>query len=123
MAEPLSDYLDRMIFSMYGATQRGYGYVEKNPLHSDVVEYIEDEKTGRPVPIEDSADHYLLRSFDRVRHHLQSLPIPKGNGMNGQWTHTSITSEDDQIKTIHTVLECNETSGEIPWRTLHKESR
>lgn len=109
MAEPLSDYLDRMIYSLYGSTQRGYGYVTKDPSLWDVIEYIEDGKTGRPVPIEDSADHFLLRSFDRLRQYFRAQPVSTANGKFGRQVQYGVT------------FECNECSGEVPWRTLHKE--
>lgn len=107
--EPLSEYLDRLIYTLYGSTQRGIGYVQKDPSLWDVIEYIEDEKTGRPVPIDDSADHYLLRSFDRMRQWFQNVPPSKANGLFGRRVQYGIPTE------------CNECSGEIPWRTLHKE--
>lgn len=112
MAEPFGDYLDRMIYTLYGATQRGIGYVQKHPSHWDVVDYIEDDKTGRPVPIEDSSDHFLLRSFDRAHEYLQHIAIPKGTGVFGF-----------VLRSDGGVTECNECHGEIPWRTFHKESK
>jgi hypothetical protein len=109
--KPLPEYLDQMIYSLYGVTQRGYGYVAKYPLHTEVVEFIEDEKTGRPVPIEDSADHFLLRTFDRVRRDLfQDGRIPKANGLFGR-----------VVSYQRGTSECSECSGEIPWRNMHRE--
>jgi hypothetical protein len=109
--EPLPEYLDRMIYTLYGFTQRGIGYVPKNPLHSEMVEYIEDEKTGRPVPIEDNADHFLLRAFDRLRTEYRTRPLPeKGFSFRGSVVYANgCLGESDM------------TYGEIPWRNKHVE--
>lgn len=111
MDDPLSTYLDRLIYSMYGSAQRGYGYVRKDPLHSEVIEYIEDESTGRPCPIDDSADHYLLRTFDRARRELLLLTVDY-NECRGM-----VISPSSVYEVISETV-----CGEIPWRLKHTET-
>lgn len=108
--EPLSTYLDRMIEAAYVVTERGVGRTFHNPDEEDVTELIEDDELGRPVPIEDSADHFLLLSFDRFRREYWSRPpIPDWNyDVNG----TVILSGNRKF-------DCTEIHGEIPWRTMH----
>lgn len=102
--EPLHKYLDRMILRNY--TQR------VQPEESDIRDYIEDENTGRGVPIDDSADHFLLLSFDRIRRDMLSNgTVPKANGFCGSVT----------IDGLNGKIESNAIQGTIPWKTMHKE--
>jgi hypothetical protein len=61
--------------------------------------YIEHPSSGRPVPIDDSADHFLLRSFDRCRREYMLAPVPEYH----RYSQLPV-------------------SGEIPWRVMHHES-
>lgn len=110
--EPLGDYLDRLIYTLYGQVQRGIGYITKHPQHSDVIEYIEDEATGRPHPIEDAADHYLLRAFDMARREMGDS-VPDGKGPRG---HIYYTFGDDKK---WSRLDADAVSGECPERCTH----
>lgn len=92
--EPLSNYLDRLISVAYATLVRGVGYKFNDPTAASMVHYIEDEKTGRPVPIDDSADHFLLRSFDELRREYRTRPLP-------------VYEEPAPV------------CGEIPWRNMH----
>jgi hypothetical protein len=130
--EPLGDYLDKLIYSQYVDVQRGIGYLIRSPLHSAVVEYIEDEKTGRPHPIDDSADHYLLRKFDIVRRDISELPLPVQDGIRGErrlphrrWSDGYVGpgwikwTEGQGGERIDGHYYANEMHGEIGWGCLH----
>lgn len=107
MDEPFAEYLDRMIGRIY-VTRKFSGHVTINdPAEDSAASYIFDDATGRPVPIDDSADHFLLQSFDRARYELLTVPPPVGNGMNG-------------LRNVAGLLEeGNEFCGEIQWRDMH----
>lgn len=115
MDEPLAEYLDRMIRDNYARTEEKFSGLARyhiEPKSSyDVEEYIEDPQTGRPVPIEDSADHYLLLSFDRVRREIFDLPMvgsERGYVRRFDGTYDSVAHTQP-----HAVV-----SGEIPWRSF-----
>jgi hypothetical protein len=101
--ESLTDYLDRLVYSQYVITQRGIGYISKSPLQSAIIDYIEDEETGRKITPEDSSDHFLLRHFDDARRNFADAPliIPRRYG-----------GEFPPQQDVH---------GEIPWRKLHTD--
>jgi hypothetical protein len=112
MDEPLADYLDRLIQAAYVVTERGVGRKILNPSTEDIEALIEDEVWGRPVPIEDSADHFLLMSFDRVRREIFTLPMvgsERGYVRRLDGTYDSVAHTQP-----HAVV-----TGEITWRKLH----
>ncbi len=108
--EPLGDYLDIVITENYVERVRGVGYVSKSPLHSAIIEYIEDDVTGRPHPIDDAADHYLLRKFDEARRDWD------GTLVNSQGKNGSVKRYGGSYAGTFFVNEC---CGEIAWRSLH----
>lgn len=111
MDEPLTTYLDRMIEAAYVTTERGRGRSFHHPAEEAVEALIEDPDLGRPVPIDDSADHFLLRSFDRARREYWAKdPVPDWNfDVNG-----AVTLHGNR------KFDGNSFHGEIPWRTLHR---
>ena len=113
MDEPLADYLDRLIQAAYVVTERGVGRKVMEPSAEDVQNLIEDEVWGRPIPIEDSADHFLLMGFDRVRReYLAKDPVPDWNfDVNG----TVVLSGNRKV-------DGDSFHGEILWRALHVDS-
>jgi hypothetical protein len=109
--EKLGDYLDHMIEDQYVTVERGRGYIFHSPLHSSVIDYIEDERTGRPHPIEDAADHFLLRHFDLARRetfHHSMVGSERGYVRRLDGTYESVAHQRDEI-----------ISGEVPWRSFH----
>ena len=113
--EPFAEYLDRLIQEQYVERRLGVGYMFHSPLHSAVVEYLEDTSTGRPVPIDDSAEHYLLRKFDITRRNLLPAPIPAKNGFQGEVRGRYGTWVVPKEQPYYT----NEIHNEIPWRCYH----
>lgn len=112
MDEPLSKYLDLMIQSSYVHTERGVGRKIMNPPEEDIRALIEDQVWGRPVPIDDSADHYLLLSFDRVRREIFGRAMvgsERGFVRRLDGTYDSVAHTQP-----HPVV-----VGEIPWRSFH----
>lgn len=110
MDEPLAEFLDGMIRDNYCASAKKFSgavlieKVDPPKTEEEVDEYIIQ---GRPVPIEDSADHQLLQSFDRARReYLANPPVPDWNfDVNGTVTlHGNQKFDGDAFQ------------GEIPWR-------
>lgn len=108
--QPLGEYLDYLIQDVYTATQRGIGTVSRYPLHSAVIEYIEDESTGRPVPIDDAADRFLLRAFDRVRAELAGVPLVHSSERGERRGNAFSSVKIERVDAI---------AGSIPWRCFH----
>ena len=98
MAEQsLPEYLDHLISRAYVTTRyTGRLQVSTRATDASIRHYIEDDVTGRPVPIDDSADHFLLMSFHRLREEYLDRPLP-------------VYEEPKPV------------SGEIPWRNMHVE--
>lgn len=127
--EPLSDYVDKLIRDLY-VRSKFSGVALLSPSEEEMRDYIEDEDTGRPHPIEDAADHYLLRAFDVVRRDMLSLPLPERTESSGEKRHYGPgwyrQGEDGKPIVVdgHLVPHegpwfTNETHGEIPWRCFH----
>lgn len=89
--ESLPEYLDRLIGRVYVTLVRGRGYAIQRATETSVRFYMESEETGRAVPINDSADHFLLTHFHRLREEFLDRPLP-------------VYEEPKPV------------SGEIPWR-------
>jgi hypothetical protein len=87
----MADQVDRMIEALYSYRGRGRKARMTGPDRTDAPAWIDSIEPARCVQ-----DRFLLRTFDRVRRELLSMPIPV-------WT------------------EPGPVSGEIPWRTLHTE--
>lgn len=100
MAEQsLGEYLDHLIGRAYVTTRfTGRLQVSQRATEASVRHYIEDEVTGRPVPLDDSADHFLLMTFHRLREEFLDRPFP-------------VYEEPKPV------------SGEIPWRELSTLSK
>lgn len=112
MADDLAAYVDKMITDIIGPKKvRGAGYVTRPVRHSDVIEYIEDDVTGRHCLTNNSADHYLLRYFDKVRRTLPDLHVGDERGEYLRY--------DASGGVMH--FACDSCSGEIEWRKLHVE--
>jgi hypothetical protein len=97
--EKLSTYLDRLIDVAWTGPM-DYNRRRKVIQRTTAVSiryYIEDDVTGRPVPIDDSADHFLLTKFHALREEFLDRPLP-------------VYEEPKPI------------SGEIPWRNMHVET-
>lgn len=129
--EPLADYLDRLIGKMYVSAERGIGYLSKFPRHMEVFEYIEDEATGRPHPIEDAADHYLLRAFDLLRRDFE-FKVPSMEGPRGEQRLPTLRWSDGYVgpgwvrskeggggERVDGHYYADAMSGEIGWRCFH----
>jgi hypothetical protein len=108
--QSLPEYLDQLIERAYVSRKRGEYPKSLRATEVSVRHYIEDEETGRAVPIDDSADHFLLMSFHRLRDELLDRPIPENTGFYGSVYHSNGTrSEGD------TAI------GEVAWRNKHEE--
>lgn len=93
--ESLPEYLDRLIERVF--VSRKFSGPRSNQIDADNLAYfIEDEVTGRPCPIDDSADHFLLRTFHAMREDYLTRPLP-------------------------IYVEPAPVCGEIPWRNMHVE--
>ncbi len=115
--EDLGRYVDRMICDLYVEERRFSGTTKfASPLHSAVIEYIEDEATGRPHPIDDSADHFLLRHFDLVRRDSLGWRVPSLESCG------LVMRYSDEGEGF-TLFPGNSASGEIPWRSMHGSER
>ncbi len=110
MTAPLGDYLDHLIERAYVSRKRGEYPKVHRASEASVRFYIEDEVTGRPVPINDSADHFLLMSFHRLREELLEKPVPENTGFFGSVRYAN-----------GTIGESDTALGEIPWRNKHVE--
>ena len=99
MAGKLPDYLDHLIDRAYVTTRyTGRLKVSQRATDASIRHYIEDEVTGHAVPVDDSADHFLLMTFHRLREEYLDRPLP-------------VYEEPKPV------------SGEIPWRVMHSEGR
>ncbi len=116
--------LDDMIHSLFGAVQRGIGYVAKHPRHSEVVEWIDENV---PVNVDDSADHFLLRQFDLAHRASFVVPTQDVNCPRGEMTLSRPWFEIDAENGGFTgparrdAYRGDHLWGVIPWRSLHKD--
>lgn len=94
--QTLTEYLDNLIERAYVVRTPGQYPKSTRATEESVRYYIENEVTGRPVPIDDSADHFLLMSFHRLREEYLTRPLP-------------------------VYVEPAPVCGEIPWRNMHVE--
>lgn len=106
----LPNYLDQLIERAYVSRKRGEYPKSLRATEESVRHHIEDEVTGRPRPIDDSADHFLLMSFHKLREELLEKPVPESTGFFGSVYHANGTRS-----------EVDTASGEIQWRNKHDE--
>lgn len=108
--DTLPEYLDGLIERAYIVRTPGQYPKSTRATDASVQYYIENEATGWVVPIDDSADHFLLMSFHRLREEMLDMPVPVNTGFYGSVRHTN-----------GTVSESDTALGEIPWRNKHEE--